>query len=233
MEDLYIDENKDLNLDKNKNEFLDITMGKIIDNTLNITIKALVPDIIDDQVINIKDAIIEGGFEEGLEELKRSGANFKESIKGIITGEFKTVEQMKIAIKDGGILDFVSVCVDKGLKCISEKTGIDNKVINLVSSGKDLLVNQISSNIEDKFTEQLEEIEKLDKYCDEWNKAYNEKDLDMINNIYEKIEDSMKNIVQIESVINKVSNIKNINELINSSGDFNLSDEELELASKI
>ena len=54
MEDLYIDENKDLNLDKNKNEFLDTTMGKIIDNTLNITIKALVPDIIDDQVINIK-----------------------------------------------------------------------------------------------------------------------------------------------------------------------------------
>lgn len=233
MEELYIDEKRNLELDKSKNDFFDTTVGKVIDNTVNIAIKALVPDIIDDQVINVKDAIIEGGFKEGLEEIKRSGTNFKESIKGIITGEFKTIEQMKIAIKDGGILDFVSLCVDKGIKCLSEKTGIDKSTLNLVSSGKDLLVNQISSRIENKFTEQLEEIERLDKYCEEWKEAYNDKDLGKINIVYEKIEDSLENVIQIESVLNKVNNIKNLNELINSSGNFDLTDEELNLAKKI
>lgn len=233
MEELYIDEKRNLELDKSKNDFFDTTVGKVIDNTVNIAIKALVPDIIDDQVINVKDAIIEGGFKEGLEEIKRSGTNFKESIKGIITGEFKTIEQMKIAIKDGGILDFVSLCVDKGIKCLSEKTGIDKSTLNLVSSGKDLLVNQITSSIENKFTKQLEEIERLDKYCEEWKEAYNDKDLGKINIVYEKIEDSLENVIQIESVLNKVNNIKNLNELINSSGNFDLTDEELNLAKKI
>lgn len=233
MEELYIDEKRNLELDKSKNDFFNTTVGKVIDNTVNIAIKALVPDIIDDQVINVKDAIIEGGFKEGLEEIKRSGTNFKESIKGIITGEFKTIEQMKIAIKDGGILDFVSLCVDKGIKCLSEKTGIDKSTLNLVSSGKDLLVNQITSSIENKFTEQLEEIERLDKYCEEWKEAYNDKDLGKINIVCEKIEDSLKNVIQIESVLNKVNNIKNLNELINSSGNFDLTDEELNLAKKI
>ena len=233
MEELYIDEKRNLELDKSKNDFFNTTVGKVIDNTVNIAIKALVPDIIDDQVINVKDAIIEGGFEEGLEEIKRSGTNFKESIKGIITGEFKTIEQMKIAIKDGGILDFVSLCVDKGIKCLSEKTGIDKSTLNLVSSGKDLLVNQITSSIENKFTEQLEEIERLDKYCEEWKESYNDKDLGKINIVYEKIEDSLENVIQIESVLNKVNNIKNLNELINSSGNFDLTDEELNLAKKI
>lgn len=233
MEELYIDEKRNLELDKSKNDFFNTTVGKVIDNTVNIAIKALVPDIIDDQVINVKDAIIEGGFKEGLEEIKRSGTNFKESIKGIITGEFKTIEQMKIAIKDGGILDFVSLCVDKGIKCLSEKTGIDKSTLNLVSSGKDLLVNQITSSIENKFTEQLEEIERLDKCCEEWKEAYNDKDLGKINIVYEKIEDSLENVIQIESVLNKVNNIKNLNELINSSGNFDLTDEELNLAKKI
>ena len=233
MEELYIDEKRNLELDKSKNDFFNTTVGKVIDNTVNIAIKALVPDIIDDQVINVKDAIIEGGFKEGLEEIKRSGTNFKESIKGIITGEFKTIEQMKIAIKDGGILDFVSLCVDKGIKCLSEKTGIDKSTLNLVSSGKDLLVNQITSSIENKFTEQLEEIERLDKYCEEWKESYNDKDLGKINIVYEKIEDSLENVIQIESVLNKVNNIKNLNELITSSGNFDLTDEELNLAKKI
>ena len=233
MEELYIDENISKEIDRNKNEFLDSTIGKIVDNTVNITIKALVPDIIDDQIINIKDAIMEGGFKEGLEEIKRTGTNFKESIKGIVTGEFKSVEQMKMAIKDGGILDFVSLCVDKGIKCLSQKTGIDTNVCKMISSGKNILINQISAEIENKFTEQLEEIEKIDKYCVEWEKAYKEKDLDGINNIYEKISKSRENLIQIETVMNKLKNIENLNELINSSGSFDLTEEELALATKI
>ena len=47
MEELYIDEKRNLELDKSKNDFFDTTVGKVIDNTVNIAIKALVPDIIE------------------------------------------------------------------------------------------------------------------------------------------------------------------------------------------
>lgn len=229
MSELNIDEN----MNREKNDFLDSTMGKIINNSIDLVIKAIVPDIVDDQVINIKDAIIRGGFEEGIEELKRTGDNFKESIKGIVTGEFESIEQMKMAVKDGGILDFVSLCIDKGINCLYKNTSIDKGVLNIVESGKNLLVNQISNNIEDEMTEQIENLEKTDSYCEEWRAAYNEKDLDKMNEIYEKIKDTRDELKYVEEIINNVKTIENITNLVNSSGSFEISEEELELSTKI
>lgn len=229
MSELQIDDN----LNRNKDDFLDTTMGKIINNSIDLIIKAAVPDIIDDQVVNIKNAIIEGGFEEGIEEIKRTGINFKKSIEGIITGEFETIEQMKIAIKDGGILDFVSLCVNKGINQLAKNTSIDRSVLNVVEGGKDILIKQISANIENKYTEQLEHLEKVNNYCNEWEDAYKDKDLEKMNEIYDKIENKRDNLVQIESIINKMKSIENINKIINESNSFEITEEELELATKI
>ena len=45
-------------LSKSQNSFLQSTLGKIINTGLNIGIRALLPNVIEDQVIEIKDAIL-------------------------------------------------------------------------------------------------------------------------------------------------------------------------------
>lgn len=229
MEELEINEN----INKEKNDFFDTGVGKIIDNSIDLAIKAIVPNIIDDQVINIKNAILEGGFEEGIKELKNTGENFKESIKGIITGEFKTIEQMRMAIKDGGILDFVSLCIDKGISCLNKYTNLDYSVLSLIEKSKDLIINQVTENIEDKYTKQLEHLEKIEKYSENWKTAFEEKDIEELNKYSKKIKNQRKNITQVEEIIEKVKTIENLTELINNSNNFELTEAELELASKI
>lgn len=227
MEKLEINENKE------KDNFFDTDIGKIIDNSIDLAIKAVIPNIIDEQIINIKNAIIEGGFEEGIKEIKNIGNNLKESIKGIITGEFETIEQMKLAIKDGGILDFVSLCIDKGIKCLNKYTDLDYSVLNLIETSKDLLISQVAKNIEDNYMEQLEHFEKIEEYSNKWKEAYEERNIENINKYSKKIKNHRKNVIQIEEVIEKARTIENMTEIINNTKKFELTDAEKELASKI
>ena len=50
--------------DKQKN-FIETDLGKTINAGLDIGIKALLPNLIENQVISIKNAIIEQGFKSG------------------------------------------------------------------------------------------------------------------------------------------------------------------------
>lgn len=220
-------------LEKERNNFFDTTFGKIVDSSLNIAISAVFPNIIDDQIINIKDAIIDGGFKEGLNEIKNTGKNYKEAIEGLITGEFKSIEQMRTLVKDGGILDIVSFCIDKGLNYIESKNIVGKEITNLIKSGKNALINQVSTNIEKQYTGQLAHAEKLSNSCDNWKNAYENKDLESMNKYYKQINNQRKGIVQIENIIKRAEEIKNIHSLVTSKGSFELSEEEVELANKI
>ena len=136
-------------------------------------------------------------------------------------------------VKDGGILDFVSFCVDKGINYISKKSGIDNSVLKIITTTKNSIINQVSKDIENKYTSQIENIEKMDKYSKEWKEAFDNKDIEAMEKSNKKIINQRKNIINIENIIGKANTIKNITEIVSNSKDFKLSNEELELANKI
>ena len=46
----------------NQKSFLETTLGKVINTALDTGIRVLLPDLIEDQIINIKDEIINNGF---------------------------------------------------------------------------------------------------------------------------------------------------------------------------
>lgn len=140
---------------------------------------------------------------------------------------------MKLVTKNGGILDFISFIVDKGISSLKKYTDIDSNVLNLISSSKDLLIEQISNNIEDQFGKQLENMEKLEKCCDKWKDAYSNKNIEEMNKEYKKIKNYENKVIQIKQILDKVKVIENINYIINKSNNFNLTSNELELAKKI
>ena len=49
-------------LEKEQKNFLNTSIGKVINSGVDIGIRAILPDLIEDEVINIKDAILENGF---------------------------------------------------------------------------------------------------------------------------------------------------------------------------
>ena len=47
-------------------KFLESDIGKAVNSAIDIGLKAVLPDLIEDQIIDIKNAILENGFKEGI-----------------------------------------------------------------------------------------------------------------------------------------------------------------------
>lgn len=100
--------------------FLDSTLGKVINTGLDAGIRFLLPDLIEEQVIDVKDAIINNGFKAGVEEAISSAVDMGKSVIGIFTGKFENVTQAENAVKSGGIIDGISDALDYALNLCSK-----------------------------------------------------------------------------------------------------------------
>lgn len=108
----------DVTLEKQKG-FLETTLGKVVNTALDTGIRALLPDIIEEQIIDVKDAIINNGFKAGVEEAISSAVDLGKSAIGIFTGKFENVTQVRNAVKSGGIIDGISNALDYALNFCS------------------------------------------------------------------------------------------------------------------
>lgn len=230
-----INNNLDYNFSKEKqNNFLETTLGKTINTALNVGIRYLLPNIIEDQVIEIKDTIMKDGFKEGLNKTIESAMDLGKSAMGLVTGKFDNVTQMQTAIEKGGLIDTISNCIDFGLKVGKHAGIVPKEVEGIIKSGKNILMNNIEHNIESTLTTQLKGIEKVNKYIENWNTYYKEQNFSKMELEYDKIREKLKDLVPIEETLKKAHQVENLHKLIRSKGrDFNLSKEEIELAKKL
>ena len=173
--------NKNLEVGKEQKSFLETTLGGIINTGLNLGIKYLLPDFVEDEVIKIKDTILNEGFKEGLNTAIDEAVDLGKSAIGIVTGKFEDISQMQKAVETGGIIDTIS----KGLDTAINK--VNDTISNVIKKGKNLILDNISSNIEEMIVEQGNEISKFETSINEWKKGYENKDFDLM-------EKEMKNI---------------------------------------
>ena len=152
MEDLILenDINIENSLSMEQTNFLETNFGKIINSAVDIGIKALLPDLIEDEVINIKDAILENGFKEGMKEVINSTLNTGKSAIGIVTGNFENISQIETAVKKGGLLDKTSDLLDISINFAKNKNLINKDIASLLKTGKNNILNTISNKIEIK-----------------------------------------------------------------------------------
>ena len=214
--------------------FLETNLGQVINGGVDLGLKALLPDIIEDEVIEIKDSIITDGFSAGVKTAIDNVVDMGKSVLGIFTGKFDNLSQVKNTIESGGLLDSISSVLDWGINKAKESGLISKSTANLIETGKDTILNTVNSNIEDNLTNQMESVEKIDKYISNWSEYYEKQDFDNMEKQYKKIEKELENIMPLENVITKARQLENLHQLIkNKGGDFNLTQEELELANKL
>ena len=213
--------------------FLDSTLGKVINTGLDAGIRFLLPDLIEEQVIDVKDAIINNGFKAGVEEAISSAVDMGKSVIGIFTGKFENITQAENAVKSGGIIDGISDALDYALNLCSKFGKIPNAICSVIKGGKDAILDTISNNIEEEFKNQVSSVKKISIYMENWKNCYNNKDLDGMEKEYKKLEEELEKTLPLENTIKEARNIENIHILIKNKGDFNLSKDELELAQKL
>ena len=232
--ELSLENNLNNSLELEQNMFLDSTLGKAIDTGIDIGIRCLVPDYLEDKVIELKDNMIKYGLKEGISQTIKSTIDTGKSILGIFTGKFENVNQINEVIRKGGVIDSVSNVLDDVLNRISRTEKFDNEMINLVKNGKESILNNVEKGIESALLNQINISEKIQKNMDNWKEFYNNKDFKGMEKEYKKIKKELKELVPIENTINSARAIENLHLLIKNNGqNFDLSQEEKEIAEKL
>ena len=244
METSKLEINNNINLEKNNNienatyekqkNFLDTNLGQAINLGIDFGIKAVLPNFLEDEVIEIKDSIITDGFKEGIKTAIDNAVDLGKSFLGIFTGKFENISQIKEAIKKGGLIDSISGVLDWGIKKAKTNKLIKSSTANLIKKGKNIILNNVSDSIENNLDSQVESVEKTDKYIEKWKSYYEEKDFTNMDKQFKKIEKELEKILPLENIITKARQLENIHNLIKNNGkNFKLSQEELELANKL
>lgn len=217
-----------------QNSFLESTLGKTINTAVDIGLRIVLPDVIENQVIEIKDELLKNGLKAGIDKSIQSAMDLGKSSLGIVTGKFDNVSQVQNAISKGGIIDSLSSVIDFALKVSDKKGVLPRGVSTMIGQGKNVLLDNITNNIEKTFTNQLKSVEKIEKYSQNWKESYQEKDFSSMQREYEKIKEEIKNVIPLENTLKKAREIENLHILIKNKGqDFSLSQEEINLANRL
>ncbi len=221
----------ELEMGQEQNNFLQSTLGQVVNTALDTALRWILPDFVENQVIDVKDSLLKGGLKEGVDTAISNAINFGKSIVGIFTGNFENISQAQSAIKKGGIIEGISNVIDNVLNKTQKSGLLNQNIVNLIKQGKNVILDNISKNISDEFTSQLGSLEKLGKYEENWKNYYESQDFEGMEREYGKIKEQLQNLMPMENTLKEARNIENIHLLIkNNDGQFNLSKEELELA---
>ena len=220
--------------EKDQNNFLETTLGKTINTGIDIGIRALLPDYIEEQIIDLKDNLMRYGLKDGIKKSIDDAINVGKSAIGIVTGKFDNISQMQEAVKSGGIIDNVSYLLDDVINKVKKEGLIDTNVSNMIIKGKNIILNNVENNIENTFKKQYQNLEYINKYIDNWKNSFKNKDFEKMEKEYKKLEKQLKQIAPIEKTINEAKTIEVLHNLIKNNGqDFNLTNEQLELVEKL
>ena len=233
--DIEINSNIELdnleNLDKQQNNFLESTLGQVIDSSVDLGLRAILPNFIEDEVIEIKDTLIKEGFSEAVNKAIDSAIDIGKSALGIVTGKFESVSQAEKAVEKGVIVDSVSDVLDFTLDKVSDMGLLSKNITKVIKSGKDALIDNVSSDIKKEFKTQNKNIENLNKYNNNWKESFEAKDFSSMEKYMKKINNLLNKTLPLENTIKNARTIENLHELIKNNGkSFELTNEELQLA---
>lgn len=238
MNNLFLNNNifQDMELDNDvtpekQNNFLESTLGKAINGAVDLGIKSLMPDFIENEIIEIKDCLINEGFEQGINKAINNAIEIGRNILGIFDCNFLNVEQAEKAVMDGGIIDGISNVLDFVLNKVDKNTEIPNEIINFIKEGKDFILEKIEDRIKENFNIQDNKVADINNHMNSWKEYFSSQNLEMMNITYEKIQDSLGEIMPLEDILKTAKEIENLQTVINNNdGDFLLSKEQMELS---
>ena len=210
---------------------MESTLGQVIDSSVDLGLKAILPNFIEDEVIEIKDTLIKEGFSEAVNKAIDNAIDIGKSALGIVTGKFESVSQAEKAVEKGGIVDSISDVLDFTLDKVSDMGLLSKNITKVIKSGKDALIDNVSSDIKKEFKTQNKNIENLNKYNNSWKESFEAKDFSSMEKYIKKINNLLNKTLPLENTIKNARTIENLHELIKNNGkSFDLTNEELQLA---
>ncbi len=197
---------------------INIDISKLANNALDFGLRAALPDFIEDDVIEIKNAFVKEGFISGIEETLKKIEDIVNSIKGLFKGEFESVEQVKRLIQKNGILDAASSLIDTISKKLLEKDIIDKTAYNMIKSGKNEILSSLETQLKKYYKEDEYSIEKLSQSCEEWKEELKKENYEGMKKSINKVKQRLEQSLIVENTIKEARNIEKMEKYIEKNG---------------
>jgi len=223
--------NENKQLEDNQNGFLKTTFGTAINEALNFGLRSILPDFIENQVIEIKDSILNDGIKAGIDTAIEKAIDLGKSAIGIFTGNFEKISQIQTAVEKGGLIESAAGLINSGIKTAEKNNLINPTVGTVIEKGIDIIKNSLTQNIGNTLTEQNKLLDTINTGIDNWNKYREQGDFTKMDVEYNKIKDNLEKLVPLDEILKKVTEIENIHNLIKNNGqNFELTNEQILLA---
>ena len=224
--------NSNQSLSNQQNSFLQSSLWKTINSGLDVGIKALLPDFLEDTVIGIKDALVNNGLQGGIQ--KAISLAKEVTCSGVIRNAYENITQAYNALKSGNLIGEVGEAVTSSIDKATKNNEISADVSITLTNGTQTLMKSIEANIKESFKDQLNSLEKLNKYNNNWRECFEKRDFTGMEKEYKKIENALNKVMPTENTIKQARIIENLHTLIkNNNKNFDVSDEQIELAKKL
>ena len=192
-----------------------------IDYAKSVIVSRALPDVRD-------------GLKSSIETAVDYAIDFGKSAVGIFTGNFENMTQVRTAVAEGGIIDTMSNIIDKIVYKTYQAGYINKSTATLIENGKDILLENISSNIKNELDEQTNSVEKLGRYVDNWKEYYNNRDFEGMTKEYNKIKNQLNNVVPLERILKETRQVEILHNLIKNNGqNFEITDLEKQLSENL
>ena len=228
---------KDLNIELNLEKDIDVMkneLGKIVSNTLDkistYTIKAMpIPDSFKDILYDVKDSFKTKDFKEIIKTVVNSSVREGLEIVGVSKESIKNIKDItKIAIK-GGLMQGIKAGIDIVAKKYLSNNIVGDFVYDFFNSMKNSPLNKsFSEKINKSIDNVLKNKEKFLDVCNEFKEAYENFDIDKINDIAKNINNKLKVVNYDRECISENKKIQNITMLVNNKKE-RLTDAQLQL----
>ena len=217
-----------------QNNCLKSEFGKAINSGIDIGIRYIFPDYIENQIINLKNNIYNYGVKDGLSKTMDEAISYGKSAIGIFTNNFEDISQAQMAIEKGGTIDKISELLDDGINNLKNSKKIDSSTAKTLKSEKNTILKNIEENIENSFSNQIKNTENLEKNISNWKDYYENRNFSGMEKEYNKMKKILDSMMPTEKILKEYNYIENLQNLIKNNGNnFDLSQEEIDLFDKL
>lgn len=218
------------NLAEAQEKFVQSGLYDIFNSALDTGIKIALPDMVDDAVIDIKDALMENGLKDGVKQIWNNIKSFGKSALGIATGKFDSVEQIQTATKTGGVLDTISKIFDFALDKAVDNEKITKSTRQSLKTQKNSIIKDIKKQVSEDLDNQVGYVEKINEYSEKWQTCFDNEDLSGMKNANRYIQKYLEKTLPLEEVLKNARKIEIMQSLVENTGSFDITEEEKELA---
>ncbi|MBE5821719.1 MAG: hypothetical protein E7311_03915 [Clostridiales bacterium] len=144
------------------------------------------------------------------------------------------VQDVKNIIEEKGFIGSISDTVTNAINTLKD---VDKNIADKLSDCKDIIIDKlISDETKNRFEGQEKILQKIDEKYNKWEKAFKDGDVKSMDKIYTQIEKQYQKLLPTVKAIEKVNELKNINELVKykiENKDYTLTEMERELCRKV